>query len=314
MFDATATAYGDPSFVDTKALYKNKISPWLKDIDICFQTSLAPNGRSKQDDTITYLVQDVKNTSTAFTVPIPVGWCVGDHKRKKNGWSYGGRVPSNEGLVYEAPENFQLAYANFPMYDIPNLDSVFTKPDGEPSGSVNMKIPFGGNPTVNQIATASSSAAGYFSDALVTVIAQLFSIFSYDVKHSKEISFEKKFFFQQALTEAQRLLWKTGLTANLATCSAWTDPNPKDMPECQKDDLWFYDGDLTDGPGVGNALARYQKAQKNDDDHEIKIIISNNNNVHNNNNNVLGYFNTSFNKIPAFCGPIGPRTLSSRFC
>jgi len=154
--------------------------------------------------------------------------------------------------------------------------------------------PFGGTPTTVQISTAASSTLGYLSEELPTIFAQSFSITSHGIQSSPTMPEEDKTILLATLDKIQELFWATGIMANLATCSAWTDPNPKDMPGCQKNDPWFYDGGYTDGPAVGLALARYQEAYGTSG--EVKLIISNNNYETDNMNNVLGYFATSWNE------------------
>jgi len=104
---------------------------------------------------------------------------------------------------------------------------------------------------------------------------------------------EQKVELKELLDKTQEIMWETGVLANAATNSAWTKPNPVDMPPALDTTYWFTDGGYTDGPASAIALARHQKTYGTDK--EIKLIISNNNYITDNMNNVLAYFNTTWN-------------------
>eukprot|EP00579_Thalassiosira_antarctica_P032110 CAMPEP_0202001902 /NCGR_PEP_ID=MMETSP0905-20130828/7899_1 /ASSEMBLY_ACC=CAM_ASM_000554 /TAXON_ID=420261 /ORGANISM="Thalassiosira antarctica, Strain CCMP982" /LENGTH=73 /DNA_ID=CAMNT_0048558697 /DNA_START=678 /DNA_END=896 /DNA_ORIENTATION=+ len=63
--------------VKARASHEDKL-PVLDGIDLCFRTSLMPNARAIEADTITYLAQDSNNVSSSYTVPLPYDWCAGD--------------------------------------------------------------------------------------------------------------------------------------------------------------------------------------------------------------------------------------------
>jgi len=135
---------------------------------------------------------------------------------------------------------------------------------------------------------------GYLSEELVSVFAQYFSLMTAGIGADTSVPENEKLLLLGEIEKIQGLFWESGIMSNLATCSAWTEPDPKDMPGCQTSDYWFYDGGYTDGPSAAMSLGRYQ--QEHGADNEVKLIISNNNFDTNDNDNVLGYFSTPWNQ------------------
>jgi hypothetical protein len=292
MFNATSASYGDTSLVDVDATNANKLNV-VEGMDVCFHTSLAPNMRSKEDNTVSFLLESPGGVTAAWTVPLPVDWCVGGVLGE--GWN--GKVPSSAS-VYPAPGSWPETSSmlkDFPMYPpTPSTSSLFAQPAGNASGTISMNEAFGGVPTAVQISTASSSTMGYLSEELMSVFAQYFSLITAGIEAESSLPENEKIVLLGEMEKIEGLFWNTGIMANLATCSAWTESDPKDMPGCQGSDYWFYDGGYTDGPSVANVLGRYQ--QEHGADNEIKLIISNNDFETNDNDNVLGYFSTPWNQ------------------
>uniref|UniRef100_A0A7S1ZKN1 Uncharacterized protein n=1 Tax=Ditylum brightwellii TaxID=49249 RepID=A0A7S1ZKN1_9STRA len=252
--------------------------------------------RDKEANTITYMTKDLSTSGASYTVPLPQDWVVKDDM---DGWYNGGEDQDifPGGLIFPASDSFvgSDAYKNFPVFPPKSTDGVFTTPAGNMTGQVKsegMVPPFGGTPTTIQIATASSSTVGYLSEELPSYFAQYFSVLLFGIEEGG-MSSDKKLKVQAMLHEFQNLVWKKGLLANMATCSAWTDPDPKDMPECKEDNAWFIDGGFTDGPSTALTLSSYQKA--NGIDGKVKLILTNENNLSNNMNNIIQYFETSWN-------------------
>ena len=293
MFNATSASYGDTTLVSTDATNANKLSR-LEGVDVCFHTSLAPNTRSRDAGTISFLLESSEAKSAAWTVPLPVDWCVGG----TTGEEWNGKFPA-EASVYAAPDSWAGSSSllkDLPMYPPTTSTSLlFAQPAGNSSRSISMNaLPFGGTPTAVQISTASSSTMGYLSEELVSVFAQYFSLMTAGIKAEPSLPEEEKIVLLGEIEKIQGLFWDTGIMANLATCSSWTKPDPIDMPSCNENDYWFYDGGYTDGPSVANTLGRYQK--EHGVKSEVKLVISNNNFDTDNNNNVLDYFSTPWNE------------------
>ena len=306
MYDAAAQTYDDEEFVSVKASSDERLSE-LADIDMCFHTSLLPNARAKEANTITYL-GDSEDASTSWTVPLPYDWCLNDGTEE---WS--SSFPG--GNVYPAPSSFvgSDAYKGFPVFPpTPETSTLQVTPAGNLTSTLSaedMSPPFGGIPTALQISTASSSTVGYLSEDAVSYFAQYMSLIRAGLVSSSSYTIEQKAELTELLDKTQEIMWETGLLANAATNSAWTNPNPIDMPPALDTSYWFTDGGYTDGPASAIALGRHQKMHGTDQ--EIKLIISNNNYITDNMNNVLAYFNTTWNadvKPGDFIWPAGVGT------
>jgi hypothetical protein len=298
MFNATSNmAYNDPNMVNVKASSSEKLSQ-LSGVDICFQTSLLPNARARDANTITYLAKDYTNVSSSYTVPLPYDYCIGDTETTWLPDSWPG------GNVYNLDKNVS-SFANsnvvkgFPMFPPKESDGLYVTPQhydedsDDPSMVVSispeeMSLPFGNDPTVLQISIAASSTLGYMSEEVASYFAQYFSITEYGIQHSSELTEVQRVELKTAVDQLQDLLWSTGLLANAATMSGWTESNPITMPPATESNYWFTDGGYTDGPSAAQAIARYQQLYGTST--PIKLIISNQNHYTENDNNILYYF------------------------
>lgn len=290
MFNATSETYGDADMATVSATSGEKLSSL--GVDICFHTSMIPNVRSRESNTITYLAKDTDNVSSAYTTLLPFDWCVSEDTEEWNTALPGGHV-------YPAPTEFvgSTAYAEFPLFPVSQSDTLYTAPEGNMTSSIaaeSMFKPFGGSPTAVQIATVSSSDVAYMSEETVTYFAQYMSVINAGIEADNNLTRVQKLELREALDKVQDDLWSSGLLAFAATNSAWTNPDPTNIPAGQEDNYWFADGGFTDGPGVAGGIARYQHKFGTDD--EIKLIICNSNYETDNMNNILGYFSTTWNQ------------------
>ena len=223
---------------------------------MCFHSSLLPNARAREANSITYLASDVANASSSYTVPLPVNWCVND---AGSDWS----SPLPGGNIYSpAPETFvgSTAYKGFPLFPPASDSSKFTTPEGNLTKTISaedMSSPFGGDPTALQISTASSSTMGYMSEEAASYFAQFMSVLQTGVKADPSFTDVQKVEIKELLEKAQDEMWSTGLLANAATCSVWTEPNPVDMPAAQDSSYWFTDGGYTDGKCMSVVMHEY---------------------------------------------------------
>lgn len=312
MYNATSTmVYDDPNMVSVKASSSEKLVD-LSGVDICFHTSLLPNARARDADTITYLARDYTNVSSSYTVPLPYDYCVGDTETEwlPNSWPGGN--------VYNLDKNASFTSSNvvkgFPMFPAKESDGLYVTPDHDKDSDetivslspAEMSLPFGNDPTVVQISVAASSTVGYISEELASNFAQYFSIQDYGIQHSSSLTEVQKVELKTVVDKLQDLLWSTGFMANAATMSGWTEPNPRTMPPAAESNYWFTDGGYTDGPAAAQAIARYQ--QRYGTSTPIKLIISNQNYYTDNNNNIINYFSYSGNEgiePGAFIWPMG---------
>ena len=301
MFNATSNSvYDDSEFVSVKASSQTKLST-LDGVDICFHTSLLPNARAYDANTITYLAQDYTNISSSYTVPLPYDYCVGDTTTTWLPESFPG------GNVYNLNRNESFANSNvvkgFPMYPPKASDGLFVTPQRDKDTNEtdvvslspqDMSLPFGDDPTALQLSVAASSAMGCISEGVASFFAQGFSTIDSSIQQSDSLTVKQKVEFKIVVSKLQDTLWTNGLLANVATMSGWVDPNPSNMPPADASNYWFTDGGYTDGPSAAQAIARYQ--QLYGITNPIKLIISNQNYWSNNNNNILDYFNYNGNE------------------
>jgi len=310
MYNATSVSvFNDPEFLSVKASSQTKLSA-MAGVDICFHTSLLPNARAFDADTITYLAKDHTNISSSYTVPIPYDYCIGDTTTWLPGSFPGGNV-------YNLNRNESFASSNvvkgFPIYPPKESDGLFATPqhDKDSNETVvslsqqDMSSPFGGEPTAVQISVSCSSTVGYLSEEVASYFAQYFSITDDSIQHSNSLTEVQKIELKTAVNKLQDVLWSTGLMANAATMSGWEDPNPATMPPAEATNYWFTDGGYTDGPSAAQAIARYQQVHGMN---PIKLIICNQNYWTNNNNNILDYFSYSGNdgvEPGSFVWPMG---------
>lgn len=300
MYNATSNmVYDDPNMLSVKASSSEKLAD-LSGVDVCFHTSLLPNARAFDADTITYLAKDYTNVSSSYTVPLPYDYCIGDTDEE---W-----LPSSwpGGNVYNLNKNASFTNSNvvkgFPMFPPKETDGLYVTPEHDKDSDeaivslspAEMSPPFANDPTAVQISVASSSTVGYISEEVASYFAQYFSIQEYGIQHSSSLTEVQKVEMKTVVNKLQDVLWSTGLLANAATMSGWTEPNPDTMPPATESNYWFTDGGYTDGPCAAQSIARYQ--QKYGTSTPIKLIISNQNYYTNNNNNILDYFNYSGNE------------------
>ena len=188
-------------------------------------------------------------------MPLPYDWCLNDGTEE---WS--SSFPG--GNVYPAPSSFvgSDAYKGYPMFPPTQETSTLqVTPAGNLTSTLSaedMSPPFGGVPTAVQISTASSSTVGYLSEDAVTYFAQYMSLIRAGLESSSSYTIEQKVELKELLDKTQEIMWETGVLANAATNSAWTKPNPIDMPPALDTSYWFTDGGYTDGPASAIALAR----------------------------------------------------------
>ena len=295
MYNATSNmVYNDPDMTSVRASSSEKLSQ-LTGVDLCFHMSLLPNARARDADTITYLAKDYTNVSSSYTVPLAYDYCVGDAETKWLPESFPG------GNVYNLDKNTSFTNSNvvkgFPMFPPKAEDGLYVTPQHDEDSDdaivslspAEMSLPFGDDPTAVQISVASSSTVGYISSELASYFAQYFSIMEFGIQNSEQLNEEQKVAMKAVVNKLQNLLWSTGLLANAATMSGWTEPNPDATPPATESNYWFTDGGYTDGPAAAQAIARYQ--QKHGTSTPIKLIISNHNYYTDNNNNILDYFN-----------------------
>jgi len=308
MYNATSTmVYSDPDFASVKASSSAKV-PQLNGVDVCVHMALLPNARARDADTITYLAKDYTNASTSYTVPLPYDYCVGDMESTWLPEEFpGGNVYNLNGESSFAGSNVATGFPTYPpkasdgLYVTPYFEMHSNQTSSRLSPQ-DMSSPFGGNPTAVQLGVASSSDLGHYSEELASFFAQFVSV-AIDGITSSSLTLTEKLEFKAVVNKLEDLLWSTGLLANTATMSGWTEPDPITQPPAEATNFWFVDGEYTDYSAAAHAISRYQQLYGSST--PIKLIITNQNYYTQNLNDILYYFNYAGNKDKSFIWQMG---------
>jgi hypothetical protein len=276
MLEVTATALGeDENWSLIPARAENRV-PALAQTDLLVPMALAPVSRTTpgQDDMLVYLGPA---HDEYYTTPISLTFSV-----TKEGATFS--IPKFQIATQPAPEAFRwdqdwnafaVPYDNETQYllsttALPNITST----------DLSFAAPFGGTPTLSQVAAATSATASGFSAASPSVMAQLAE------------SMQARFGSSSPLVAlALQVFTSTAYTTrdfdDYSICSQW--PNP-----CGTQNGRLLDGSFgADGPSIASAIARHQQQH---DDTELKIIVTNHNYYTDTNVRFLAYFSTDFNQ------------------
>jgi hypothetical protein len=291
MLAAVATnAYNDPGFATQTASPENRV-PALQNTDLLLQTSLAPN--AKCGTSVAYLspASSASQSVQAYTVPLAAV-----HAVSQGGTDFRAAVtPSELPLMVsvgeaEAPSMYNVNdWSSFTVFPSPQGSSLFTSTLAAGSTSVSstsqLPPPFGGQPTVAQVASASSDALGALSGSVPSLLTQYLS---------------KMEALLNSLSDSLllNLLAGTSYTElpmqNLAVDTQWT-PGFRAV-SCSETDLRLVDGGYTDNPSLAFNIGQYQSGVGGSDTSKtLKIFLTNMNDNGDSNVEFLSYFQTSFN-------------------
>lgn len=312
MLNGASKSYGDP-LLPNRTMSKqlaNRVIP-MSNTDLYIQTTLAPNSRSgiglSSPGDNAYLADTPQNgapVTEVYAVPLAAQFSF-----TPSGYNfYVGLEEGNDGLstVYEpALSHFYVSnYSEFGLYPGTG-DSVYVKAPAGTVGTVSpFREPFGGHPTVTQIAAASSATLGQTSGSVPSVLAQYFSVKSFFIANSGLPPSAQAPLLAQVATAASTL-YTVPISEDSAVCSQW----PAD---CGTSDGRLMDGAFSDGISLALNIGQYQTVDGGSLDKTIKVIMSNNNVYKENQTSVLVYFNTTFNaKVAPGDFLWGPATDSS---
>jgi hypothetical protein len=286
MLRATSEGYGDIGFADRSANAQNFV-PQLSKVDLLIQMSLAPNSKVRNTSAISYLSPGGKSDDV-ISVPLGALYAVSSDGSTSFHLASTG---SQEGhtlsaILGSAPEKFVLKdYDGFYLYPNTNGSIVVTVADVVNPGS-DFQVPFGGAPTVTQIAAASSASDGGYAGTVPSVLAQTLSIMQAKLQGSNSVV---NFAVDEIVDRIGQELYSNPLFQNLAVCSAW--PNT-----CTESDGRLLDGSYSDGPSVAMNIGRYQSSDNRSKFNTIKMIVADHKTTEENNVHLLSYFSTTFNK------------------
>jgi hypothetical protein len=294
MLNATSTAYGDPTFVSQPAGPANRVSP-LSQTDLLIQMSLAPN--AKCGSFISYLSPS-SPTATKAAKDVYAVAVAAQHAVKAETTRFQLGVPDSDlpltVSVHVASINYSLSdFEEFYLYPGTGGQVATTTPFPRRSrrGSLrDFMAPFGGEPTVAQVASASSAAVGAFSGSVPSLMSQAYSKIQYDIENSQSIPSGIKriaLAFLQAFVDQD--VYGSPALENLAVDSRWPEPS------CHRTDSRLVDGGYTDGPSLALNIGQYQTVDQGDLTATLKVLLTDTNNEDDSDLQFLSYFATDFN-------------------
>jgi hypothetical protein len=285
MLLATSTGYGDATFVERAANAQNFVTE-LSHIDLLIQMSLAPNSKVLSDSTTSYLSPDASGGSV-LDVPLGAVYAIRNN-RETDFYLTSLTGQGNQTLftqVAPAPQDFYLEdYSEF--YLFPNTNGTLLVDLSTPTTTgTQFQVPFGGAPTVTQVAAASSAAEAVYSGTVPSAMAQALSVQEAKLEASGDLP---KFAVKAIIDEIGHELYTNALLQNLDVCSSW----PAD---CTSSDGRLMDGGFTDGPSVARNIGQFQSVDQGDPTATIKMIVADHKTTNETNVHVLSYFSTTFN-------------------
>jgi hypothetical protein len=255
MLQSVAMGFGDPQLPTKTANVDNRV-PALRSTDLLVQLSLAANSRYASGSSFLRNANEVSYVSTSdatsrqvLAVPLAAQYAV---KPNRTLFRYAVRDSGLPLLTQQGPasngdsgRSRKFKYHDWDAFHLypasGNRDIFASTPTPSTSGSRgSLAEPFGGHPSVVQLAAASSASMAYLSGLAPSLYAQYVSVQRYDDKHVAGgiLSQSKKL----ALDELQaNALYNSDLTGGLAVCTQWP-------LECGAADGRFVDGGFTDGP------------------------------------------------------------------
>ena len=295
MIQAASTAYGDADFIHRPFGVTNRVAP-LRTTDIYVQTSLAPMSRANMNahspGQNVYIGQSCGRLcpQTVLAVPLAAQFAITSNAYQLNMAIHG--TQSLIAIREPAPVNLTFGeYSDFYLYPATN-GSVFTElPDLNSYPRAFFRAPFGGAPTVMQVAASSSASAGTLSGAVPSLLAQTLSV-NYFEASVLQLPPEQSAALLAKVASAANMIYNFPLFNDFAVCTQWPSP-------CVLTDGRLVDGAFSDGTNLALNIGHYQTIEQGDLSKTLKVIITSNNYALDTNVNVLSYFQTTFNGVVA---------------
>ena len=294
MVQNASKAYGDPNFVDRKATPENR-NVAMSNTDLYIQTTLAPNSRIRSTGEGVFLgppldadqgrlLQREGINKTVYRVPIGVQYSVSTDSAYYYASLPEGKLDLSTKIV-ELSEKLQYTkgFKEFGLFPDPEstvlMDLGANKPIVE-TGT--LETPFGSDPTVIQVAAASSAAVGEYSPLVPSLFSQRFSDFRYP------LNIVEKQVYDKIIDK----IYETSVVDGFSVCSQWP------TKECGDQDGRFVDGYWSDQGSFALNVAQYQNnVQGSSIDDTLKFVLTNNNvYTYGPEGAVLCYFDTYFNQ------------------
>jgi hypothetical protein len=296
MLNATSTAYGDAGFVSRPAGPSNRVTP-LSQTDLLVQMSLAPN--AKCGSFLSFLSPSSTTVAAGDVYAVALA---AQHAVKADSTLFHIGVPSSElpltVSVHAAPTSYSLSeFDEFYLYPGPDGQVTTETPLPRLSrrGSLrDFQAPFGGEPTVAQVASASSATAGVFSGSVPSLLSQAYSKIQYDIENSQSIpSGLKRIALSLLQAFVDQGVYGSPSLDNLSVDSSWP------APSCRRTDSRLVDGGNTDGPSLALNVGQYQTVDGGNLTKTLKVLLTDTNNYEDSDVPFLSYFSTDFNAAVA---------------
>ena len=190
MLNGASKTYGDP-LLPNRTMYQqhaNRVIP-ISNTDLYIQTTLAPNSRSgvglSSPGLTAYLADTPQNgapVTEVYAVPLAAQFSF-----TSSGYNFYVGLEGNSGLsTVNGPALSRFFISNYSEFGLyPAVGGTVTIKAPRVASSVSpFQEPFGGHPTVTQIAAASSAILGITSGTVPSVLAQDFSVNEFFIANS----------------------------------------------------------------------------------------------------------------------------------
>lgn len=289
--DNAAVGYGDDKLAERLASGENIISP-LSDAWLQIQMSIGASARSSDLLDVSYF--GPVGALQLQTTPVPLSWGTEVETARGGAWFPAG-VTNQSASIVQSSKTFNThdySYSN--LFPVAN-DVPFHSPNlQETVGGLKMPVPFGGKPTVSQLAAASSAVAAATSGGIPSSFAQTISF----VNTTRECNpiLSSSFLDSasaKALDHVANQIWSTSALNDLSVCSDHSDSG-----DCPTPFSRLMDGYYSDNIALATNIARYQNVYgaQGPSSSCLRAIITNNNMYTLDNFDMLSFFNTSFNQ------------------
>ncbi|OEU23326.1 hypothetical protein FRACYDRAFT_233497 [Fragilariopsis cylindrus CCMP1102] len=283
MMAEAGQAYGDTDLVTKKVNSDNRNNAF-SETELYLQTALAPNSRIRSTNKGVFLGPvDSTNVGEIYSVPLCVQYSVTKDNSLYYSTDIGGTLELQISIEDNVTNDFNYPqrYDEFGLFPESDLNVLMDPIKDLTIKGRKMTTPFGSEPNVAQIASASSAIEGVYSPLNPSLFSQKLSVARNSVEGTAE-----KAAFDKIVDE----IYTKPIFDDLSVCTQW--PN-----ECGEGDGRFVDGYVTDQATLALNIGQYQTRMNGDMSKILKVILTITNNYEFGPTGlILPYFNTTFNE------------------
>lgn len=292
MLLVASTEYGDPLFVNRTATAANRIRP-LQNTDLYIMASMSPASRVRSVEKIPVSLDTNVSTKQLFGEPDDTLMYLGPTGEEDqlyttvqgvtfvvSGTDGGGFYYMSDGKIsqdfqlYEGSTPYEFAMRDFDQFflyqDTPGAVTIDNPRfrGGNLLAGETFRPPFGGIPTVVQVASISSAAGAAMSPASPIAYAQILSKAWAGLAESLGplLTVPGRILFNRAVNR----IYQAPTFDNIAVCSQW----PK---SCGEKDGFFLDGGFVENLALSATISLYQLQTSPDVEKPLKIVLTNTN-------------------------------------